>query len=281
MNKSVLNKVHCTDCVEFCNSAPSGFVNLTVTSPPYNVGISYNEYGDTLGYDQYVAWLDSVWEALYKVQADSSYVAINVGRNTEFNTPAHVAAGLEKAGFKFYKAVQWVKPVGAASQVFWFKMPYPRYYEPYLVTEDILIYYKGEVKGANRGPKVECLDPQFISDVSTNVWYICPDSSKVQKGIHPAPFPIDIPARLIQLLSLPGDVVYDPFAGSGTTLLAASFLDRNYVGTELDQEYCKYARDSLKGKSVFKPVLSKAEMDKPKKNSRSTKTAKKKQTGLF
>jgi DNA modification methylase len=240
------NKVYCGDCIGLCDRAPEGIVNLTVTSPPYNVGIPYGEHGDAMPYDVYMDWLDNVWKSIYKLQADHSFIAVNMGRNTEFNTPAHIAVGLEKAGFKFYKSVQWVKPVGAATQVFWFKYPYPRYYEPYLITEDILIYSKGEVKGEFRGEKIDCLDDEFVRSVATNVWNINPDSGKVSAGIHPAPYPLELPARLIRLLSLPGDLVFDPFVGSGTTLQAAAQLGRNYLGTDIDKDYCKYARNLLK-----------------------------------
>lgn len=240
------NKILCGDCVEFLDSLPEGTLDLTITSPPYNVGIEYGEHDDSeMAYECYLAWLGSVFNAMYRAHKEHSYVAINIGRNTEHNTPVHLATLLEKAGFKFYKSVLWVKPQGAATQTFWHKYPHPRYYEPYLVTEDILIYSKGEVKGEHRGPRIDCLEESFIRDVATNVWRINPDSHKVQKGIHPAPFPPELPSRLIQLLSLPGELVYDPFVGSGTTPLAAYNLGRNYVGTDIDPAYCEYAEQSL------------------------------------
>jgi DNA modification methylase len=250
-SSKILRRVHCVDTVEFCHTLPEGFIDLTVTSPPYNVSIDYDTHEDTMSYEEYIAWLDTVWEALYRAHKDHSYIAVNIGRNTEHNTPAHISAGLEKAGFKFYKSVVWTKPVGAANQVMWYKWPYPRYYEPYLITEDILIYTKGEVKGEFRGEKVDCLDPDFVRAVSTNVWYMQPDGAKVHSGIHPAPFPIELPSRLISLLSLPGEVVYDPFTGSGTTLQAAKELGREYVGTDIDVGYCDYANELLEQDGLF------------------------------
>jgi DNA modification methylase len=217
-----------------------------VTSPPYCVGINYGEHDDGMAYPEYLDWIQNVFCHMYDVMKDHSYVAINIGRNSEHNTPAHYAKALENAGFKFYKSIVWVKPQGAATQVCWYKYPHPRYYVPYLVTEDILIYTKGEVMGEFRGEKMDILSKEFIKKVASNMWEIQPETGKVQKGIHPAPFPPEVPSRLIQLLSLPGDVVYDPFAGSGTTLLVARELGRHFIGTDIDPEYVKYVEDSLR-----------------------------------
>lgn len=255
MNKHEFDNVYCMDVIYFCDKFAreyGQFVDLTVTSPPYNVGINYGSYDDSaMAYNSYIDWLNEVWKSIYRVHKDHTYIAVNIGRNTQYNTPAHIAIGLEKAGFKFYKSIQWVKPQGAAVQTCWYKYPYPRYYEPYLVTEDILIYSKGEVTGEYRGEKVDILDDDFIRSVASNVWEIQPDGSKVQKGIHPAPFPIELPSRLIQLLSLPGDTVYDPFCGSGTTLEAAQRLGRFPIGTDIDERYCEISRKALEVKSLF------------------------------
>lgn len=243
------------DCVTFLDSLPEGSLDLTVTSPPYNVGIEYDDHDDTaMTYEKYLEWLEDVFLAMYRAHKEHSYVAINIGRNTEKNTPMHLAMLLEKAGFKFYKSLVWVKPQGAATQTFWYKYPHPRYYEPYLVTEDVLIYSKGDVKGEHRGPKLDILEKSLIDAVASNVWRINPDSHKVQKGVHPAPFPIELPSRLIQLLSVPGDIVYDPFVGSGTTCLAAYNLGRKYVGTDISKEYCEYAKQSLGAGNIWEMV---------------------------
>lgn len=239
------------DCIEWMREQPPCSIDLAVTSPPYCVGIAYGEHNDNMEYDQYMAWLRLVWVELYRVMKEHAYVAVNIGRNTEYNTPAHIATSLEGAGFKFYKSIIWEKPQAAATQTAWYKYPNPRYYEPYLVTEDILLYTKGEVKGDYRGEKLDILDPAFVRSVATNVWRIRPESLKVSRGIHPAPFPLEIPANLIQLLSRPGELVYDPFAGSGTTLQAAKELGRDYVGTDIDPMYVDYANGVLMQDSLF------------------------------
>jgi DNA modification methylase len=246
-----LDKLYCEDCIETMGRMPDNYLDLTVTSPPYNVEKGYDEHDDSKPYWEYIGWLDGIFVELYRVQKEHSYVAINIGRNTGFNTPAHISAGLERAGFKFYKSVVWLKPKGSAHITAWYRHPSPRYYEPYLVTEDILIYTKGEVKGEFRGDR----DPEFAEDVdfinavSTNVWDIIPESSKCK--VHPAPFPYILPARLIKLLSVPGAVVYDPFTGTGTTLVSARDLGRHYVGSEISEEYFNYAEFELKNAGMM------------------------------
>jgi site-specific DNA-methyltransferase (adenine-specific) len=230
---------------------PEDIVDLTITSPPYNVEKAYDTHDDSKPYWDYISWLEEVFVELYRVHKDHSFIAVNIGRNTGWNTPAHISTALENAGFKFYKSIVWVKPKGAAHITAWYRHPCPRYYEPYLITEDILIYTKGEVKGEFRGPQTDEFraDKDFIDEVSTNIWEMMPESHKSR--IHPAPFPFALPGRLVRLLSHPGDVVYDPFAGTGTTLIAARDLGRKYIGSEISDDYYKYAEEDLKGAGMM------------------------------
>lgn len=85
----------------------------------------------------------------------------------------------------------------------------------------------------------------FTREIANNIWNIPVGQGRKEHGAHPCPFPLEIPARLIELFSVAGDTVLDPFMGTGTTAVAARRLGRHFVGYEREAKFCKHAEDRL------------------------------------
>jgi DNA modification methylase len=154
-----------------------------------------------------------------------------------------------------------VKRAGVAIQ-----KPYPGYYYPNIMTEYILVFrqpgeaiYKHksqEQKEAARYP----INRLFTMDTANNIWHIAP----VPPGFldHPCPFPEEIPYRLIQMYSYPGDLVLDPFVGSGQTTKVAKWLNRRFVGYDTVERYVQLARERLEEPLSVRPEQLIAVFDK-------------------
>src|SRR3990167_10688009 len=117
-----------------------------------------------------------------------------------------------------------------------------------MVAEDILVYSKGDLRSwANRGPEKEPIDRRWLERYATNIWKMNPETDK---NGHPCPFPVKLPMNLIRFLSYQGDTVLDPFAGSGTTGVAAKRLGRNFIGCDMSQEYVDIANARIDAEPI-------------------------------
>ncbi len=243
-------------------------VALTVTSPPYWNAIDYdihavdstryyrtrtyrNGYED---YEDYLDWLDRIFDEVFRVTKPGGFCAIVIGtvllRGRLYPVPFDVASRLSRRGWEFHQDIIWhkctagVKRAGVAIQ-----KPYPGYFYPNIMNEYILIFRKPgpRIYEARTSEEKESasfpIDRLFTMDVANNIWHIAP----VPPGTidHPAPFPEEIPYRLITLYSYPGDLVLDPFVGSGQTLKVAYHLGRRYVGYEIIEKYIELAKQRI------------------------------------
>jgi site-specific DNA-methyltransferase (adenine-specific) len=237
----------------FCKSSesmeelPDNCVHLMVTSPPYNVG---KEYDDDLTLDEYRAFLSRVWEEVYRVLAPGGRVCLNVanlGRKPYLPLHAFMAEDLLKAGFLMRGEVIWNKASAAGTSTAWGSWQSAK--NPTLrdVHEYILIFSKGSYS-RRPGEKRSTISKEEFLEYTKSVWAFGSESAK--KIGHPAPYPVELPARCIKLYTFEGDVVLDPFMGSGTTAIAAKTLKRSYVGYEVDEKYVKLARERLKNHTL-------------------------------
>ena len=222
---------------------PDSCVHLMVTSPPYNVG---KDYDSDLSLSEYRALLRQVFGEVYRVLVDGGRACINianVGRRPYIPLHAYVIEEMHALGFLMRGEIIWQKAAGAGSSTAWGSWMSAS--NPTLrdVHEYILVFSKGSmgrsVKGENSITRDEFLE------YTKSVWSFQPASAK--KVGHPAPFPVELPYRLIQLYSFKGDIVIDPFCGSGTTCLAALQTGRHYVGFDVSEEYVELARLRLRG----------------------------------
>ena len=238
---------------------PNSCIALVVTSPPYFAG---KEYEQVLGeghvpasYMDYLGILGDVFTECHRVLEPGGRIAVNVanlGRKPYRPLSADVISVLDDLGFLLRGEIIWVKATGANGSCAWGS--YCSASNPVLrdVTERIVVASKGRFdraipkkERAHRGlPHEDSIRPEDFREWTLDTWYFPPESAK--RVGHPAPFPIELPRRLIELHTFRGDVVLDPFVGSGTTALGAVKSGRHYVGVDIDSSYIELAHDRLR-----------------------------------
>jgi DNA modification methylase len=241
-----LDKIFCKSS-ERMDELPDSSIHLMVTSPPYNVG---KEYDDDLTLDEYRDFLSKVWKEVYRVLVPGGRVCLNVanlGRKPYLPLHAFLAGDMLKTGFLMRGEVIWNKASSAGGSTAWGSWQSAK--NPTLrdVHEYILVFSKGSY-GRSPGDKKPTITRDEFLEYTKSVWSFGAESAK--KVGHPAPFPIELPARCIKLYTFEGDVILDPFMGSGTTAIAAKMLNRHYMGYEVDLEYIRLARERIKNHSV-------------------------------
>jgi site-specific DNA-methyltransferase (adenine-specific) len=223
---------------------PKSSVDLIVTSPPYNVGIDYGAYKDDLPYNRYIEFTRRWLAKAYALAKPGGRLCLNVPLDTkkidseeEGFRPIYadlVHAAL-RAGWHYMSTIVWHKGMIAVPKA----RSVPEV--PYVIApvEMIAVFYKGFWRRRGR-PDITSSE---YNRWSLGLWNISGEGAK--RVGHPAPFPLELPRRCIKLFSFPGDLVLDPFMGSGTTLVAAALLGRRAIGVELNRQYCELARQRL------------------------------------
>ncbi|MGQ9730566.1 MAG: DNA-methyltransferase [Candidatus Zipacnadales bacterium] len=227
-------------------------VQLVVTSPPYWDLKDYcnaRQIGLGQSYEEYLTEVRRVAQECYRVLQSGRFVCWIIGTRVSDGDMKHIPAEsiriFEEVGFTFKKEIIWVKPKG--TQGLWQRgttqflkdKPFPTCANLNIQHEYILILQR---EGRLHVRTDHRLSERFIKQAAWSVWEL---PVSMAKG-HPAPFPIELPKRLIELYSWPGETVLDPFLGTGTTLLAARSLGRRGVGYEITEEYCKLAISNLR-----------------------------------
>jgi len=220
---------------------PDGSVALMVTSPPYNVGKYYDA---DLTLDEYLAFLKRVLAETHRVLVPGGRVAFNVanlGRKPYIPLNAHVALMASDLGFLMRGEVIWVKGKGTSGSCAWGSWMSAT--NPTLrdLHEYVLVFSKDRFDRPQPGPSTISRD-EFMA-ATTSVWHIPPESAR--RVGHPAPFPAALVERFIQLYTFAGDVVLDPFMGSGSSAVAAIRCGRRFVGYEIDPEYLAVSNERV------------------------------------
>ena len=245
-----MNTIYNEDCLETMKRMPDNFIDLTITSPPYDDLRIYNGYSFNF---------NAVASELHRVTKQGGVVVWIVGDSTikgsESGTSFRQGLGFKDAGFNLHDTMIWRKTNPMP------KVKTKRYFD---VFEYMFILSKGQPKTFNplmqatkfggktynstmkqisngkvRKPKTMILNTERYKD---NIWECAIAQNKTE---HPAVFPESLIADHITSWSNEGDIVYDPFIGSGTTALAARSLGRTYIGSEISQEYCQIAEQRL------------------------------------
>lgn len=233
----VLDKVFCKDSRKM-EEIPDSSVHLMVTSPPYNVG---KEYDQDLDLKAYLNLLKDVFSETYRVLVPGGRVCVNianVGRKPYIPYHKFIIDTMLEVGFMMRGEVIWNKGAGAGVSTAWGSWCSPS--NPTLrdVHEYILIFSKGKFSRNGKGKESTITRDEFL-EYTKSVWEFPPESAK--RVGHPAPFPIELPYRCIQLYTFKGEVVLDPFCGVGTTCIAAIKAGRHYIGIDINPEYVEKA----------------------------------------
>ena len=233
----ILDTLHCRSS-ETMEAIPDDCVSLMVTSPPYNVG---KEYDDDLSLDDYLDLLHRVLKETFRVMEPGGRVAVNVanlGRKPYLPLNHYVAGLLSDIGFMLRGEIVWQKAAGAGGSCAWGSWRSAK--NPTLrdVHEYVLVASKASYGRARLGE--DTISKEEFLEATTSVWQIKPASAR--RVGHPAPFPVELPRRLIELYTFAGDLVLDPFIGSGSTAVAAIQTGRHYIGYDTEPAYVEMAR---------------------------------------
>lgn len=222
---------------------PNNSLHLMVTSPPYNVT---KEYDDNLSLQEYLNLLKNVFSETYRVLVNGGRACINVanlGRKPYIPLSDYISHIMIEIGFQMRGEIIWQKGAGAGVSMAWGSWKSAA--NPVLrdTHEYVQIYSKGSYSRKKTDGKEDTITKEEFMEWTKSVWSMKTESAK--KIGHPAPFPIDLPNRLIQLYTFTQDIILDPFIGSGSTAIAALKSNRKYIGYDVDPEYIKIAKKRI------------------------------------
>ena len=258
------------DCVEVMKTLPEGEVDLIVTSPPYNCGINYDTHIDTLDMDVYWEWTREWLTQAYRVLKDDGRVSINIPYETNVRERggrvffvSEFYQVMKQVGFKFFGIVDLEEDSPHRSKTTawgsFMSCSGPYIYNPKECV--ILAYKKHHIKKVKGEPQWKGTPTEIVQEDGTikkKVVYEEEDKKEFMelvfgqwnyfadtKSLTKATFSMDIPTKAIKILSYKNDVILDPFAGSGTSLVAAEILDRRWLGIELSENYARIANERV------------------------------------
>ncbi len=218
---------------------PDNSLHLMITSPPYNVS---KEYDEDLSLEEYLGMLRKVFSETYRILVNGGRACINVanlGRKPYIPLSDYISQMMLEIGFNMRGEIIWNKAASASPSTAWGSWMSAS--NPILrdIHEYILVFSKGDYKRertkTEKETKQNTISKEKFMEWTKSIWTFNAESAR--RIGHPAPFPIDLPYRLIQLYSFTTDIILDPFMGSGTTAIAALKSNRNYVGFEINKEY--------------------------------------------
>ena len=240
--KNDLNKLYCKSS-ENMDEIPDDSIHLMITSPPYNVG---KEYDNDLTLDEYLELLTEVFGQTYRELVTGGRACINIaniGRKPYIPLHAMVIEIMLDLGFLMRGEIIWDKSASAGGSCAWGSWmsasnPVLRDYHEY-----ILVFSKESYSKNRSQERKDTIERDEFIQWTKSIWTFPAVNAK--KIGHPAPFPIELPHRLINLYSYEGDVVLDPFCGSGTTCIAALQNNRNYIAYDINEEYVNLSQKRI------------------------------------
>ncbi|MDD5023886.1 MAG: site-specific DNA-methyltransferase [Methanoregula sp.] len=220
---------------------PEKSVDLVVTSPPYNVDIQYNSHDDQLSYAEYLDFSRRWMTRCFSWLKDDGRFCLNIPLDKNKGGQQSVGADLttiaKEIGYSYHSTIIWNEGTISRRTAWgsWLSASAPYVIAP---VELIVVLYKTSWKKTSGSRTSDISRDDFMA--WTNGLWTFPGEKKKRIG-HPAPFPVELPRRCIQLFSFVGDTVLDPFLGSGTTLVTTSRYNRHGIGVDVDPHYCEIA----------------------------------------
>lgn len=256
------NVVVNADVLEVLKSVPDESIHLTFTSPPYYNARDYSIYPS---YQAYLEFLEKVFIETHRITKEGRFLIVNTSpiiiprvsrshSSKRYGIPFDLHPYLVKNGWEFIDDIVWLKPEASVKNRVGGFMQHrkPLGYKPNSVTEYLMVYRKSTEKLLDwniRSYDYKTVEESKVADgyETTNVWKIDPCFDKV----HSAIFPVELCKRVIQYYSYKGDLVFDPFGGSGTMGRTAKALDRFFFLTEQEPKYFEYMQSKQKSQSIF------------------------------
>lgn len=243
------NTIYNENCIDTMKRMPDNFIDLIVTSPPY---FNAREYSQYLSVKDYMQKMKEIFTSVFRCLKQSRMCIVNISpvlverekrsqQSYRIPLPFYYVPMMEEIGFEFLEDIIWKKPDGATPNRnggFYVNRK-PVAYKPNIVTEYILVFKKPATFLIDKVLKNNSLVEDGYE--RTNVWEINPET----KSEHSAPFPEKLALNCIQYYSYEGDLVYDPFTGSGTTLKMAHLQKRKWIGSEISSEYTELANKRI------------------------------------
>ena len=253
------------------NEIDDNTIDLIITSPPYFNAINYakqqnDEYyrgNDKITFDGYLQSMKLSFQQCFLKNKNGSFCIINIGdilaKNEIIPLFPHFYFMMKEIGYIFHQNIIWSKVTGGAPRFgVTIQNPYPTYYYPNQMSEEILVFRKGNLVHKKDEASKFSIDEVMKKEIDNNIWHIAPVPPNQYS--HPCPFPEDIPYRLIMLYSNVNDIILDPFNGIGTTTKVAKCMNRQFVGYDIVEEYCKIAEQRLEDKlNLRRQMIMKAE----------------------
>lgn len=240
--EQVVDQILCASSQNM-HQLPDHCIHLMITSPPYNVGKDYDE---NLTLREYLDFLAGVFKEVYRVLVPGGRACINIanlGRKPYLPLNAFIVQTMLDLNFLMRGEIIWNKAASASSSTAWgswLSAANPTLRD---VHEYLLVFSKDNFKRLNPEKRQSTITKEDFLECSKSVWTFPTESAK--KIGHPAPFPIELPRRLIQLYTFSNEVILDPFMGSGQTALAALASGRHFVGYEVNEDYARLAEQRI------------------------------------
>ena len=230
------------------NPLPDNCVQLVVTSPPYNASKAYD---DDLTLDEYLKLLHDVFAECYRVLSPGGRMVVNVanlGRKPYIPLSTYINSMMIELGFLMRGEIIWDKSASAGSSCAWGSFQSAS--NPCLrdIHEYLLVFSKGDYKlprskKERAEGRIDTIEKRDFIEQTKSIWRFA--TERASRVNHPAPFPVELPRRCIEMYTFAGDVVFDPFNGSGTTCVAAKQSGRVFVAMDLSEEYCAIADERI------------------------------------
>ena len=240
-----MNNIICNDALTALKDIDSDSVDVVLTSPPYNFDMNYDSYDDKDDVIKYVDTLVDIFNECKRTLKVGGRLIINIQPNYKEYYPTHhyITTALIDNGLIWRGEILWLKN-NLKKLTAWGSFKSPS--SPYLnyPFEFIEVFSKQSIKHEGNKDDIDITKDEFIKYVNGQ-WTMTPET-KMKEYNHPAMFPEELVYRCLKLFSYKNDVILDPFNGVGTTTLVAHQLDRQYIGIDISEEYCKAEERILK-----------------------------------
>ncbi len=247
--KDKYNKIYNGDALDVLSNNIKTPIDLIISSPPYNVNLGnnkynknpYDVYNDNKSHKDYIKFLKDIFTQCYKLLVSGGRVALNIGDSKNGKIPTHVDVTnmMVNLGFLPMSIIIWNKNQ-TSNRAAWGSWKSPSCPSFPMKFEYILIFAKDSYKLQKKGDT--CLSRDEFIEYTNSIWNIKPETKLKE---HPAPFPLELPKRLIKMLTWKNSIVLDPFVGIGTTLEASKTLGRRSIGIDISKDYCELSKNRV------------------------------------